>query len=42
MVETIQYYLEKADNFVSLLLLDASKAFDKVNHLICYLNYYKN
>ena len=30
MVETIQYYLEKGDNFVCLLLLDASKAFDKV------------
>ena len=31
MVETIQYYLEKEDNSVCLLLLDASKAFDKVS-----------
>ena len=31
MVETIQYYLEKGDNYVCLLLLDASKAFDKVS-----------
>ena len=31
MVETIQYYLEKGDNSVCLLLLDASKAFDKVS-----------
>ena len=30
MVESIQYYLEKEDNSVCLLLLDASKAFDKV------------
>ena len=30
-VETIQYYLEKGDNSVCLLLLDASKAFDKVS-----------
>ena len=31
MVETIQYYLEKGDHSVCLLLLDASKAFDKVS-----------
>ena len=31
MVETIQYYLETGDNSVCLLLLDASKAFDKVS-----------
>ena len=31
MVETIVYYLEKEDNSVCLLLLDASKAFDKVS-----------
>ena len=30
-VETIQYYFEKGDNFVCLLLLDASKAFEKVS-----------
>ena len=30
-VETIQYYLEKGDHSVCLLLLDASKAFDKVS-----------
>ena len=29
--ETIQYYLEQGDNFVCLLLLDTSKAFDKVS-----------
>ena len=29
-VETVQYYLEKGDHFVCVLLLDASKAFDKV------------
>ena len=40
MVETIQYYLEKGDHSVCLLLLDASKAFDKVLFDICYLNYY--
>ena len=28
MVETIQYYLEKGDNSVCLLLLDTSKALD--------------
>ena len=39
MVENIQYYLEKGDNSVCLLLLDSSKAFDKVS-LRCYLNYY--
>ena len=31
MVETIQYYLEKGDHSICLLLLDASKAFDKVS-----------
>ena len=31
MVETIQYHLEKGHNSVCLLLLDASKAFDKVS-----------
>ena len=31
MVETRQYYLEKGVNSVSLLLLDALKAFDKVS-----------
>ena len=31
MVETIQYYLEKGDNSVCLLLLDASKAFVKIS-----------
>ena len=31
MVETIQHYLEKGDNSVYLLLIDASKAFDKVS-----------
>ena len=30
-VETIQYYLEKGDHSVCLLLLDASKALDKVS-----------
>ena len=29
-VETVQYYLEKGDHSVCVLLLDASKAFDKV------------
>ena len=31
LVKTMQYYLEKEDNSVCLLLLDASKAFDKVS-----------
>ena len=31
MVETIQYYIEKRDHSVCLLLLDALKAFDKVS-----------
>ena len=31
MVETIQYYLERGDNSVCLLLLDGLKAFDKVS-----------
>ena len=30
-VETVQYYLEKGDHSVCVLLLDASKAFDKVS-----------
>ena len=30
-VETVQYYLEKGDHSVHVLLLDASKAFDKVS-----------
>ena len=30
-VETVQYYLEKVDHSVCVLLLDASKAFDKVS-----------
>ena len=30
-VETVQYYLEKWDYFGCVLLLDASKAFDKVS-----------
>ena len=30
-METVQYYLEKGDHSVCVLLLDASKAFDKVS-----------
>ena len=30
-VESMQYYLENGDHSVCLLLLDASKAFDKVS-----------
>ena len=36
MVETIQYYLEKGDNYVCLLLLDALKAFDKVSFEVLF------
>ena len=31
LIETVQYYLEKGDKSVYVLLLDASKAFDKVS-----------
>ena len=36
MVETIQYYIEKGDHSVCLLLLDASKSFDKISFEILF------
>ena len=41
MIETIQYYLEKGDHFVCLLLLDASKAFDKISFDMLFEYYFK-
>ena len=40
MVETIQYYFEKGDHSVCLLLLDMLQKHSIKYHLICYLNYY--
>ena len=42
MVETIQYYLEKGDHSVCLLLLKASKAFDKVSFEMLFKFFIKN
>ena len=36
MVKTIQYYLEKGNISVSLLLLDASKEFDKASFIMLF------